>query len=192
MWKELTDLIDKNWQGIVIILAIVAIFVWYQALGLGSSQSVQDAVDGVASGIKQTASNLNPTTSDTDEGEGSMTEGEMEKETAQNGSTAGFSQQVATPGQGVTHLARQALDGYLTTIKPQVNLTTEHKIYIEDYLKDQTSSMDLEIGQQLSFSQDLIDQGIALSQQLSEAQLSNLTMYTHLVPDLEGYAPPAL
>ena len=50
----------------------------------------------------------------------------------------------AEKGEGVTHLARKALKTYLNSHNPDnLNLTKEHKIYIEDYIKDKIGSKTL-------------------------------------------------
>jgi len=86
----------------------------------------------------------------------------------------------AEPGDGVTHLARRTLKDYLAE-HPREDLTLEHKIYIEDYLKDMTGSQPLEIGDELSFSEDLIKEAIDASFNLTPNQLENLKQYSALV-----------
>ncbi|MBU4030594.1 hypothetical protein KJ756_00265, partial [Patescibacteria group bacterium] len=61
------------------------------------------------------------------------------------------------------------------------NLTNEHKIYIEDYLKDQVGSRPLEVGEEITFSEDLIKEAIDASLELSPEQLKNLEKYSALV-----------
>ncbi|MBL7053118.1 MAG: hypothetical protein ISS02_00435 [Candidatus Portnoybacteria bacterium] len=85
----------------------------------------------------------------------------------------------ANPGEGVTHLARRALKNYLED-NPQ-ELTNEHKVYIEDYLKDKTGLNPLEIGEEVSFSEDLVKEAIDASLQLTPDQLKNLEQYSALV-----------
>ncbi len=85
----------------------------------------------------------------------------------------------AADGEGVTHLARRALKDYLQD--NQKELTKEHKIYIEDYLKDGIGSQPLEVGQEISFSEDLIEEAIDASQNLSPEQLKALERYSALV-----------
>jgi hypothetical protein len=87
--------------------------------------------------------------------------------------------ETAVKGDGVTHLARRALKSYLNDHPEE--LTNEHKIYIEDYLKDKTGSRPLEIGEEVTFSEDLIKQAIDASLELTEAQLKNLEQYSALV-----------
>lgn len=85
--------------------------------------------------------------------------------------------ETAQPGNGVTHLARRALKDYLANHSDAPTLTKEHKIFIEDYLKDKTGSQPLEIGQKLSFPTNLVSEAIAASQHLSPQQLKHLSIY---------------
>jgi len=85
----------------------------------------------------------------------------------------------AAIGDGVTNLARRALVDYLKD-HPQ-ELTNEHKIYIEDYLKDSIGSKPLEVGEEVTFSEDLIKEAIDASLELTPEQLKNLEQYSALV-----------
>ena len=97
----------------------------------------------------------------------------------------------AIKGDGITHLGRKALAAYLEE-NPQVKdgLSKEHKIYIEDYLKDakvqeRSGKKTLQIGEEVSFSKDLIKQAIDSSKKLSDNQLKQIQQkYSPLVPDL--------
>lgn len=90
-------------------------------------------------------------------------------------------EEVAEPGEGITHLARKALKTYLEEKGADLGLTSEHKIYIEDYLQKKTGDEWLTVGQKISFSEDLIKEGITKAQQLSPEQLENLKQYSALV-----------
>ncbi len=92
---------------------------------------------------------------------------------------AGAIVEVATKGDGVTHLARRALKDYLKDHPEE--LTNEHKIYIEDYLKDREGSRPLEVGEEITFSEDLIKEAIDASLELTPEQLKNLEKYSALV-----------
>ncbi len=87
----------------------------------------------------------------------------------------------AIPGDGVTHLARRALKDYLADHSQNQELTNQHKIYIEDYLKDQTGSEPLEIGEEVCFSENLIQEAIESSLELNDNQLKNLEKYSSQV-----------
>lgn len=85
----------------------------------------------------------------------------------------------AGTGDGITHLARYALKEYLKD-NPQ-DLTNEHKVYIEDYLKDQIGSRPLEIGEKIDFSEASIQEAINSANQLTENQLQNLEKYSQTI-----------
>ena len=87
----------------------------------------------------------------------------------------------ANSGDGITHLARKALKEYLGFHAQDFDITPEHKIYIEDYLKDATGTQPLQIGNELSFSENLIQKAINDSKSLTESQLNNLTQYVNLI-----------
>ena len=80
-------------------------------------------------------------------------------------------------GEGITHLARHALVKYLEDINNGSEITKEHKIYIEDYLQNKTGSQQLEIGDQKTFSEDLIQEAISNADKLSPKSLENLSKY---------------
>jgi len=90
-------------------------------------------------------------------------------------------------GNGVTHLARQALKEYLKD-KPELakELTAEHKIYIEDYLRKnaENSPEVLQMNDTITFSQDLIQNAIDQAQKLTDSQLANLEKYVPLAPSV--------
>ncbi len=90
-------------------------------------------------------------------------------------------------GNGITHLARQALKEYLKD-KPELakELTAEHKIYIEDYLRKNipNAPTTLQMGDTISFSQDLIQNAIDQAQKLTDNQLENLQKYVPLAPSV--------
>lgn len=90
----------------------------------------------------------------------------------------------ADQGEGITHLARQALKEHLSEQDNAPELTPEHKIYIEDYLQNQKGSHGLETGDQLEFSADSISDAIEASQNLTDSQLDNLTQYANQAPSL--------
>ena len=91
----------------------------------------------------------------------------------------------AEKGEGITHLARKALKDYLKE-HPDKKLSNEYKVYIEDYLEDRilekrTKSKFLEIGEEISFSSDMIEEAINSSLNLTQKQLDNLKKYSALI-----------
>ena len=90
----------------------------------------------------------------------------------------------AQKGEGTTHLARRALANYLEK-SADSELTAEHKIYIEDYLRKNVGfSGRVFVGTTVEFSKSLIKEAIAESKNLNDAQLKNLHKYAVLVPSL--------
>lgn len=88
----------------------------------------------------------------------------------------------AEKGQGITHLARNALKQFLTE-DPQgkdfkQKLSPEHRIFIEDFMKDRTGSRFLKVGEELQFSKDLIKEAINSSLKLTPRQLENLKQFS--------------
>ena len=93
----------------------------------------------------------------------------------------------ATKGQGATHLARQALKTLLKE-KPELAsaLNAEQRIYIEDYLRKHVTGLPdtLQVGDQITFSDALLNDAIDRAQQLSPDEIKNLGQYVPLVPSL--------
>jgi hypothetical protein len=93
--------------------------------------------------------------------------------------------ETAVIGDGKTTLARKALASYLEKNNDS-ELTAEHKIYIEDYLrKNVNHTGGVRVGDQVSFSKNLIKDSIEKSKTLTENQLENLKKYSARVPSLK-------
>jgi hypothetical protein len=93
--------------------------------------------------------------------------------------------ETAVIGDGKTTLARKALASYLEKNNDS-ELTAEHKIYIEDYLrKNVNHTGGVGFGDQVSFSKNLIKDSIEKSKTLTENQLENLKKYSARVPSLK-------
>lgn len=85
--------------------------------------------------------------------------------------------EVAQQGDGVTHLARRATTRYLSE-HSDLSLSNEHRIFIEDYIKDRVGSHGLSLGEEVTISFDLVAEATNAAQQLSPQQLQNLSQYT--------------
>jgi len=83
----------------------------------------------------------------------------------------------ANRGEGITHLARRALNEYLQETEEEFKLTGEHKIYIEDYLQNKTGYESIEINHQETFSESLIEEAFLNAKQLTPESLDNLKKY---------------
>lgn len=99
-------------------------------------------------------------------------------------SSARTYEQTAGPGEGITHLARRAAKEYLDRTGQGANLTTEHKVYIEDYIQNKTGEQWLGLGEKLSFSENLIKEAVEASLQLTNEQLENLKQYSAQISSL--------
>ena len=92
--------------------------------------------------------------------------------------------ETAGKGDGSTHLARKALANYLEK-NPDSNLSAEHKIYIEDYLRKRVQRPShINTGTSIEFSKNMIQDSIAKAKTLNESQLNNLKRYSARVPSL--------
>ncbi|MBI2624393.1 hypothetical protein HYW67_02775 [Candidatus Parcubacteria bacterium] len=90
----------------------------------------------------------------------------------------------ASRGEGITHLARRALRAHLESNSVDFTLRAEHKIYVEDYLVKKTDAQRLQIGEERTFSNDLVREALARAKDLSPKQIENLSQYVSLVPSL--------
>lgn len=98
--------------------------------------------------------------------------------------TEGAFVESAQRGDGMTHLARRAVNNYLEK-NPDSGLTVEHKIYIEDYLRKNVSkSTGLAAGSSVEFSKDMIHGAIEKSKSLDDKQLQNLKKYSARAPSI--------
>lgn len=88
-------------------------------------------------------------------------------------------QEVAERGNGLTHLARRATARYLAENTVNYSITNEHRIYIEDYIKDQMGKKRVAIGQSELITFDVLAQAVESASHLTDSQLRNLTKYTH-------------
>jgi hypothetical protein len=91
----------------------------------------------------------------------------------------------AGDGEGLTHLARRAINGYLE--ESNQNISAEKKIYMEDYvqrridLSQPDGSRWLEVGQEVEISQELISEAMSMAENLTTEEIANLSYYAALV-----------
>lgn len=90
-------------------------------------------------------------------------------------------EEVAQPGEGVTHLARRATSQWLNGNNAGYDVTKEHRIYVEDYIKDKLGSTGLAVGEQKLVTNDLIKEAVESAKTLNEGQLKNLSRYTYVL-----------
>ena len=92
--------------------------------------------------------------------------------------------ETAQIGEGITHLARRSLGKYLQEKPQDFEITSEHKIYIEDYLAKSMGNRWLNLGEKVEFSESLLKEAIEKAKDLTPDQLQNLTQFSQLVPSL--------
>ncbi|MCK5476196.1 MAG: hypothetical protein KAI71_06485 [Candidatus Pacebacteria bacterium] len=83
----------------------------------------------------------------------------------------------ASYGEGITHLARYALNEYLQENNVNADLNQEQKIYVEDYMQNRKGDNEIEIGHQETFSEGLIEEAISKANNLSYTSIENLKKY---------------
>lgn len=172
---------SKKWfskYGSSVILPIIALLILAGGIYLYANQKE----DGITSLLEKNTANIQENMTEQEQSGIIIQEEEIKPDTQKIPEAIkkdGNIIEKAIKGDGVTHLSRRVLKNYLTD-NPQ-ELTNEHKIYIEDYLKDNIGSRPLEIGEEISFSEDLIQQAIDASLELTPEQLKNLEKYSALV-----------
>lgn len=89
--------------------------------------------------------------------------------------------ETAVHGDSLTTLSRKAATRYLASNDVGYQVTNEHRIYIEDYLRKHAAKHPVTIGSQQTVSFELIKQAVESAHQLNDKQLHNLTKYTHVL-----------
>lgn len=169
--KQFKEWVNK--YGSSTILPIIALSILAGGIYLYSSQETKDATLSLGENSAVTQEEFNLTE------ESVLAEEAVETIVPEFRRESGTIIEKAMSGEGITHLARRALKNY-TENNPE-NLTSEHKIYVEDYLKDSIGSRPLEVGEEITFSEDLIKEAIDASLELTPEQLNNLEKYSALV-----------
>src|SRR5680860_1233429 len=83
----------------------------------------------------------------------------------------------AVYGEGITHLARHAMDEYIQETGDGSDLSQEHKVYVEDYIQNRTGNQKINEGHQETFSESLIAEAIINARSLSPESIQNLAKY---------------
>ena len=90
---------------------------------------------------------------------------------------------IAEHGDGVTHLARRAIQQYEN--ETGISLSAEQKLYAETTLKNQNYQSSLSVGESITFDGDSLSQVVTDAENLSPTQIEAWGSYTHLVPSLQ-------
>lgn len=172
--NEVRNWLQENLRVIVSVFIVGAI-----ALGIYSYSQRTETVSMNTSDETTLSDAGNENVSSNDSVVPSDTKDAMVKTPAEiSRETEGSFIESAVAGEGTTHLARRALMNYLEK-NPDSTLTSEHKIYIEDYLrKNAGHSGSIRVGSSVEFSKDLINKAIGRSKTLNERQLNNLKKYS--------------
>jgi uncharacterized protein YpmB len=85
-------------------------------------------------------------------------------------------------GDGVTHLARNAVSEYIKD--KNISLSKEQRLYAETVLKNTYYQKSLTVGQDISFSLDNLSDTVQKAQNLTEGQIHAWSKYTASVPSL--------
>ena len=95
-------------------------------------------------------------------------------------------------GDGLTHLAEQALNEFLLNMNFDEQeefsglLNLGQRVYIEDYIKDKIEKKEYYyVGDEVAFSRDLITEAIRASEKLTEKQIENISKYTYDKTDIK-------
>jgi len=89
--------------------------------------------------------------------------------------------ETAKNGDGITKLARRALERYSDENVASPDLSPEHKVFVEDYIQNRIGDRGLEMGETITISEDLIVEAINESQNLSVQELEHLKNFSELV-----------
>ena len=111
------------------------------------------------------------------EGEGESAEESMPAPLPEPQKTETSYIEVAQSGEGVTHLARRAAQRYLDENDAGYEVTAEHRVYIEDYIKDRVGSQMLELGESQEIPFDLIQEAVEAAGTLNDTQLQSLSRF---------------
>jgi hypothetical protein len=85
-------------------------------------------------------------------------------------------------GDGVTHLARNAVAEYIKD--KNISLSKEQKLYAETVLKNTYYQHGIDVGEDISFSLDNLSDTVQKAQNLTEGQIHAWSQYTASVPSL--------
>ncbi|TSC75446.1 MAG: Uncharacterized protein G01um101430_288 [Parcubacteria group bacterium Gr01-1014_30] len=160
--------------AVVILAVIVGLYSWLQSQDRVSDFNLSGYIQRLAAGFS-TLGDRETTDHSGSELAQVVTPEDLQITLPASGRTY---EQTAQSGEGVTHLARRALGEYLAKSGQGADLTVEHKIYIEDYIQKKTGDEWLDLGQTVSFSEDLIREAVEASWQLTDEQLENLRQYS--------------
>jgi len=189
---QLAGFISRNKKRIFVLSAIILMFAGGSYLSDNSNSEIEPGPSNTASVVENT--NYDNESDEqiladqgseskypvnildiklSDDGQVLLAQEEIEELSLNDGAVI---TKTASAGDGITHLARQALEEYLASSGK--TLSAEQKVYAEDYVQNRTGSELLEIGQKLSFSTNLLEEAVLAAELLTDWQIENLKQYT--------------
>lgn len=176
--NELKKQVKENWR-IILVAAIIL------AISLNSFQNEKEARQNNEPRPPAPAEQNN--TNNFENAASANNPANAEEKTLENTSTSNNADknditQTAQRGEGMTHLARRAVKGYLE--QNGKTLTSEQKIYAEDYIRKNTPTQKLKTGQNITFSKAVVKTAVEKSEKLTERQIKNLGKFVPLVKNL--------
>lgn len=94
----------------------------------------------------------------------------------QVGQISGSIEKTAGKGQGITHLAREALNEYLAE-NPNINLLPAQKVFIETYFINLYKNKDVAEGEKIEFKKEDIASAIQKALALTPSQIKEWAKY---------------
>ncbi|MCK5084428.1 MAG: hypothetical protein KAQ64_02135 [Candidatus Pacebacteria bacterium] len=195
----------ENWQTILVVLIVLIVGIsaynynqqnntnLYPAVAIDDNESNSNELDKnnqedetEDNNTEETSPEIIAENEDQEEAAKEDSEAEPDEETKNEKTEEGFSSLdnsgktytiTANDGEGITHLARRALEMYTQETSDGSNLTKEQKIYAEDYIQNRIGNEKINTGHQETFSESLIKDAISNANDLSEESLKNLTKY---------------
>jgi len=188
---QLSNFLSRNRKRMLVLAVIVLLFAGGSYLSGNNQQSSTPAIGGTASIADNTdydnESSGQPLAVEDSESDypvnildiqlsddGQVVISEEGTELSTNDGTV--ITKTADYGDGITHLAREALQDYLASSGK--TLSAEQMVYAEDYVQNKTGSEFLEVGQKLSFSMELLSYAVEAAKNLEDWQIENLKQYT--------------
>lgn len=176
--NELKKQIKENWR-IILVAAIILVI---------SFNSFQNEKEAGQNNQAEPSAQTEQDKSDNSENAASSNNTASAEEkipeniSASNNAVKSDATQTAQKGEGVTHLARRAIKGYLESNGK--TLTSEQKIYAEDYVRKNTPAQKLKVGQSITFGEEVIETAVEKSEKLTEKQIKNLEKFVPLAKNL--------
>jgi hypothetical protein len=88
-------------------------------------------------------------------------------------------EEVAGKGDSITTLARKAIKEYMDENGIEIN--SEQRVFCEDYIQKKIGDKEINIGERVVVSGDLIKEAVNKSLDLSPGQIENLKNFTELI-----------